>query len=348
MSGSPASASPDPRPGERVLLCGVNWIGDTIMSLPAIQAYRRRHPRVHLAVLVKPGLAPLWKLHAAPDELLTFEESPPGTFRAASMIRHWRFDRACVLPNSFRSALIPFLAGVPRRAGAAGHARAFLLTETVDTEGDAASHQALEYYRLLTPDAVPAEPERPALAISSELAVRADALLAAAKGPRVALLPGAARGPSKRWPAERFAAVGRRLAEKAGCGIVVLGSPSETDLAENVCRAVGPAAVNLGGRCSLGEWAAVLRSCRVAIANDSGGMHVAAAAGTPVVALYGLTDPRRTGPLGPARILQAGGQGARDIARRSAAAEKNLAAITAEQVYEAALELLRGKGETTN
>jgi heptosyltransferase-2 len=158
----------------------------------------------------------------------------------------------------------------------------------------------------------------------------------------VALLPGAARGPSKRWPAEAFAQVGRELGRRAGGGVLVLGGPGEEDLGRAVAEAAGPRAVNLCGRLSLGESVAVLARCALAVTNDSGGMHLAAAAGIRVVAVFGLTDPQRTGPLGDGhRIIRPEGvRGARDIGPDSAAAREALAGIRPERVTEAAVAVM--------
>ena len=167
MNGSPESASNDGLPGgSRVLIAGLNWIGDGVMSMPAIQAFRRRHPDIELHVLLKPALHPLWKLHAAPDRLINLEESPLGTFRTAARLRAERYARAYLLPNSFRSALIPFLAGIPERVGVSGHGRARLLTSVVRWAPDPVKrHQAWEYLRLMSPADMDKELEPPRVSV---------------------------------------------------------------------------------------------------------------------------------------------------------------------------------------
>jgi len=342
MPASPASVSSEAG-GAPVLVCGANWIGDSLMSMPALQALRRRQPGARLVLLVKPHLFALWRLHTAPDLLLPLRPGLAGALAAARAVRAVRAGRACVLPRSFRAALIPFLAGVPVREGLPGHGRDFLLTRIVRPElPPGRRHQACEYLQLLAPEAAAAEPERPRLAVPPEAVEAAHFWLAALPQPVVGLLPGAARGPAKRWPATAFVEVGRWLAREARCGVVVVGARREAGLCAGVARAIGPPALNLAGRTDLAEWAAVLQACAAVVCNDSGGMHLAAALGTPVVAIFGLTDPDRTGPLGRrGRILQASAVRARDIPRRSAEAQKVLERITPEAVYGAVQDVLQ-------
>ncbi len=346
MRASPASASAEPRAGPRVLVVGVNWLGDSVMAMPALQRWRGRHPAAELVLLVKPALRPLWALHAAPDAVWVCPPGPGGLWRAVRDARAAGFDAAYILPHSFRSALVPFLARVPRRIGPPGHGRDWMLTERRALPRDPARrHQAFESLAVLGEDG-PLEPPR--LRLAPGLQARAEALLGGPGPCRVALLPGAARGPAKRWPADRFAEVGRQLIARLKCHMVVLGSEPERPLADSVARAIGPEARSLAGRTSLPELAAVLARCVLAVANDSGGMHLAAAAGTPVAAVFGLTDPSRTGPLGAAvRVLQAGGPGRREVPRDSEEARARLLRVTPDDVVAASLELLgpaRGSG----
>lgn len=346
MTGSPASASTD-RPdgaGDRVVVCGVNWIGDTIMSLPALQAYRAAHPATHLALLVKPGMAGLWAMSPVPDDVLLLEEGGVGLLRTVSRLKAGRFDRAFVLPHSFRSALVPFLARVPDRRGMPGHGRDFMLTRVLPPRGgEGREHQAFEYLDLLAPDqGVPNQviPDPPALRPDDASMDRARALLAPATDVWIGFIPGAARGPSKQWPAAHFIELGRMLCEREGVRIAVMGAPNETLLCEEVATAVGDGAVSLAGRTDLPTWAAVLAGCNVVACNDSGGMHLAAAVGTPVVALYGITDPGKTGPLGPAQVIQHAERKARDVPRDSEEARLSLASILPKEVYDAVCEAL--------
>ena len=315
---------------ENILVVGVNWIGDSVMAMPALQAFRHRHPDARLTVLVKPAVADLWAMHAAPDAVWLLERGRTGLRATIRRIRDAGFQRAFILPNSFRSAWIPWRAGVPERHGAAGHWRRPLLTHVLRPEQlPDRRHQVFEYVRLLAPDLALADREPPRLTVPQELEQRAQELTAGCARPLVVFLPGAARGPSKQWPAEHFVALGRRLRQETGCGLLVLGTPGEGALCEAIAAGIGPETLNLAGRTSLKEWIGLLGVAEVVVANDSGGMHVAAALDRPLVALYGITDPAITGPLGTrVTVLQsATGPVSRDIPRDSEAARAALTAI---------------------
>jgi heptosyltransferase-2 len=334
--------TPTERSGPRFLVCGPNWIGDCIMAMPALQAFRRTVPEADITMLVKRPLEALWKMHAAPDRIEVFDESFAGARHAAALLKTRDFSRAYIFPNSFRSALIPFLARIPDRIGTAGHWRRGMMTQLVEFKRSSLRrHQAFEYFDIMGLET--AGFEVPQLAVPPEAVSAATVLLGDGPMPlRIGLFPGAARGPSKRWPPMHFARLGARFAKERGAGIVVFGAPSEQGLCDEVARDCGKETVNLAGRTSLPQLAAALKACDLVVCNDSGGMHLTAAVGTPVLAIYGLTDPSRTGPLGARRrIIKAEAPASRDIARTSEAAEKALAAIDPDRVFEAALECIQ-------
>ena len=334
-------------PDLATLIIGVNWLGDSLMTMPAIQVWRRAHPDARLVMLVKPKLKALWTLHPAVDEVW---ELPPGGRALAAMVRTARartFETAFVLPHSFRSALVPFLARVPRRIGPPGHGRDWMLTQVVPSRpGAEREHQCHEYMAIL---GVEGGNDAPCLRLTPELKAHARALLGASGTNRqspdwIAVMPGAAYGPAKRWPAERFATVGRLLKDRLKCNMVTLGSAEERSLCEAVARGAGPGSLNLAGQTTLPELSAVLAQCVLALANDSGGMHLATAMDIPVVAVFGITDPARTGPMGTAaRVLQDSTLRSRDIRRDAPEARASLLRITPEQVAEAAMELVDGR-----
>ncbi|MFO1520602.1 MAG: lipopolysaccharide heptosyltransferase II [Kiritimatiellia bacterium] len=320
-----------------------NWLGDIVMALPALQVWRGRNPDTRLAILARPALAGLWSLHEAVDEVIPFPAGAGGLLAAAGRLRG-RFGSALILPNSFRSALLPALAGIPARRGFAGQFRDLLLTERVARDLPAGvAHQSHEMALILCPDAAGGELPPPRLAVPPGEVEKVRALLPDPDRPRYGLIPGAARGPSKRWPAEHFAAVGRRLAQDRAATIVLLGTPGDVPVCEEVRAAIGPDCVSLAGRTSLAGFAAALSLMKGVVANDSGGMHLAAALGTPVAGIFGITDPARTGPLGPRSVvLQRSDLRSRDIARDSEAARQALLRIHPDEVAGALEKLATG------
>lgn len=342
------------RAARRILVVGVNWIGDCVMAMPALAGLRQACPDAHLALLVKKGLVPLWHLDPHIDSVGEFGVGWNGTWSTVRTVRKGAFDAALILPHSFRSALVPWLAGVRVRRGTPGHQRDWMLTECVSggTYADR-PHQAWEYMALtgVTGDILP---EPPYLTVPPDLLEKASTRMGGAAGsvsgpgavPRVGLFPGAARGPSKRWPEEHFVALGRELVQATGGKVLVLGGASEAELCGRVARAIGAAACSLGGQTSLPELVAILACCDVVVANDSGGMHLAAAAGARVVGIFGLTDPARTGPLGRCArvVVPEGVTGHRDIPRESAQAEAVLRGIAPATVLKVVMELMAGTG----
>ncbi len=329
MLGSIESVS---RP-EHLLIVGVNWIGDAVMSMPAIQAWRRAHPEAHLTVLVKKPLVPLWRMHAAPDAVNTYGDARSDLREAVRTIRRELPQRAVIFPNSFRSALPPFLARVPQRIARRGQWRRALLTDVLPPL-ESPVHQSLEYYDLLGMPRPPDGAEYPRLQVPVDAKKSAEQWLSGLARPLLGVMPGAARGPAKRWPVERYADLAQRWAHETGGSVVAMGAGSDSLAADSIVGAA-QRGLNLAGKTSLAEWAASVEECDAVVCNDSGGMHLAAAFGRPVVAVFGATDPRVTGPLGPrARVVQGEGPRARSISRSDEDAVKRLAAISSARVYE--------------
>ena len=354
----PSAMHPDPAtppapaaaPQRAVLLVSPNWLGDVVMALPAVRRWRRAHPADRLAVLAKPGVAPLWDWVEGVDEVLRLPPGTRPTFSTGRALRARGFAQALILPNSFRSALVPWLARIPQRRGTAFHARTLLVNDRVrfSAADRAALHQAREDFVLLCGD--PAgdtadtgfRPPRASAALRARLGLPAPG----AAAPLVGLVPGAARGPSKRWP--RFGEAARLVAAaRPDAFFAVFGGPGEAALCADVAAALGPAAADCAGRTSLPEFASLLASCDCVLCNDSGGMHLASAAGVPVVAVFGLTDPGKTGPIGPgAAVLRPeGSRAARAIARDDPAAVAALASIPAEAAASAVLRALGRAGK---
>lgn len=335
MVASSASASSK----RRVLVVSPGWVGDAVMALPALQLFRAQQPVTDITMLAKPGLLPFWELHTAPQHCLAVT----NTWLTTLALMRGGFAAAYLLPNSMRSALLPWLAAVPERMGLAGHWRSALLTQIVTPPNEEARrHQTWEYAAVLAPDAQ----ALPAPQLSIPAAIREAALkkITGLPRPLIGVMPGAARGPAKRWPAERFAETAKSLGAKLGGSVIIMGGPGDAEACAAVAVGVGPGALNLSGATTLGEWAALLAECALVLCNDSGGMHLAAAVGTPVVAVFGLTDPMRTGPLGgKVHIIQHSSVRGRIVPRASPEAAAALAAVSVEEVVAAAWELL-GKG----
>ncbi len=343
---TPPASPVDYGPGRarRVLVCGVNWLGDAILSMPAIQAFRWDHPEADVTLLTKPGLAPLWAMHDTPTRTLALPAEATALPALARTLRGMDLDTAYVLPHSFRAALPPFLAKIPRRIGLPGHfPRDFMLTEIrAPAGGPGRAHQVFEYLDLFYPGENRRTFIPPHLTVPPRLLEKMHGALDALPPPWIAFLPGAARGPAKQWPAEHFALAAAQLMAQTGGSIITLGTAAEAAVCQQVAAAAAPNGLNLAGQTSLEELAAFLALAAAVLCNDSGGMHLAAALGTPLVALFGITNPDQTGPLGKRiRILQRSDRRSRDVPRRSALAEKALRSLSVDEAVQAVLDLLR-------
>ncbi len=289
-----------------------NWLGDTMIALPALRALRERFPGGHLAVQIRANLAEILSGIPWIDEVLplTIRSGTPGIadrVRVAGELRRKRFGLAVVFPNSFDSALLPFLAGIPERLGYARDGRGPLLTVPVPATPEIRSmHQVRSYHALLRPLGIGGEPGPVELEVPESAAERAGALLAElpGEGPVIALAAGSAYGRAREWPEEHFAALARILAERHGARFVLVGAPREVEQCRKVVALAGglprgSAILITAGRTSPADLAALLARCDAFFGNDSGAMHVAAAVGIPTLAIFGSTNPVHTHPLGP-------------------------------------------------
>lgn len=318
----PPSSTLYPR---RLLVRGVNWLGDAVMTTPALLRLREALPATHIALLTHEKLAGLWAGHPAVNEVITFAPKE-GVFGTVRRLREADFDTALVLPNSIRTGLEVRLAGISRRIGYAGGWRNWLLTEAVpwraeavkmrkrtpeevrrlvasgDNAGSkagvppASSHHIFHYLHLAAALGAKAEPLAPLIAVTDDEVAVVKAKFKLPAGLLIGLNAGAEYGPAKRWPAERFLATAKELRARMDCSFVIFGGPADSALANEITAAPAVSVSNLAGRTSLRELCAALRACRVVLTNDTGPMHVAAAVGTRVVALFGSTSPELTGP----------------------------------------------------
>jgi len=272
------------------------------MALPVLRAIRRARPEDGLTVLAGRGAATLFRAEGSADAVL----ERTGLFADAGRLRAGRFAEAWLLPNSLRSALAPRLAGIPERIGYDTDRRKPLLTHALPpprrTERQLRDYDALLRSRGIEPDFEP-----PRLPVTAKALDRAASALEAAgvdrDEPLALLAPGAAFGWTKRWPAERYGALGDLLAARGLTCAVVIG-PGEEALGLSVAAAARSRLPVLGANLDPLELAALFSCARVVVSNDSGPMHLAAAVGVPVAAFFGPTDPGRTAPSGsPSKIL---------------------------------------------
>ena len=311
--------------------------------MPAIQALREHHAHAEITLLTKPSLAPLWAMHAVPNRILSLPPAGKSLRPILQELKNLKFEVSYILPHSFRAALPPFMARIPKRIGLPGHfPRDFLLTETRPPAlGPGRTHQVLEMLDLFFPGENCRTFTSPQLTVAPAILDRMRTKLSTLPRPWISILPGAARGPSKQWPVERYAETAATLVSRTGGSILALGTPSEQAVCQQVAAASAPNGLNLAGTTTLEELSAVLALSSVVLCNDSGGMHLAAALGTPLVALFGITNPEQTGPLGKSiRILQHSTLRTRDIPRHSPQAQKALLAISVDETTQAALSLL--------
>jgi heptosyltransferase-2 len=296
----------------RIVVRPPNWLGDAVLALPALAAIRRHFRDAHLTVAAAPGVAALFRegTDVAPDDVM---DLPTRTRAAVAALRDRQFDVGVLFPNSFRSAWQMWRAGIPARWGYATSARRVLLTTHCRPGRRRGRHQS-EYYRQLAIGlGVPCGDEAPRLAPSDASRQRADALLAGLAGARlVGMAPGAAYGEAKQWPPDRMAALARRLIEADAAAVVLVGAPHDREASraiESWLRTHAPhvarRVIDLTGRTSVGALIGLIARMAVFVSNDSGAMHVAAAVGRPIVAVFGPTDERRTGPLGAHAVLTA-------------------------------------------
>jgi len=291
----------------KLLVVAPSWIGDTILAQPLLSLIRARQPDARIEVLAADWCAPLLARMAEVDGVIS-NPFGHGEFRFGARHALGRrlasadFDLAYVLPNSWKSALVPWFAGIPRRIGYHGEARYGLLNDRRRLDKTALPLQVQRYAALAGP--LPAELPRPCLASSAEQQQAArDALGLPGDSPPVVFCPGAEYGPAKRWPARHFAALARQAASRAN-PVWIIGSAKDHPVGAEIEAQADGCAINLCGRSTLAQAIDLIASARSVVSNDSGLMHVAAALDRPLVALYGSSSPAFTPPLSPhAKIL---------------------------------------------
>lgn len=299
---------------KRILIRATNWVGDAVMTLPALEAVRDNFPSAEITVLAKPWVAPIYAHHPAVDQVFEFQKGE-GAFngwramaRSIGEIRRARFDLAILFQNAFEAALLSYLGRVGLRIGYRTDGRSLLLTHGIPRQKAVMECHQTEYYlSILRAMGWEAWNRDPRLFVSKDDMKAANRMLKS-EGIQeedflMGLSPGAIFGGAKRWPAKRFAEIGDRAAETWGAKILVFGSRSEADICGQVVEAMQRPALDLSGRTSLGVAMGLIRRCSFFVTNDSGLMHIAAALNVPTVAIFGPTDPVATGPRGPRTMI---------------------------------------------
>lgn len=295
------------RTGERLLIVGPSWVGDMVMAQSLFKLLRRIQPDVEITVLAPDWSLPLLERMPEVNHCI---KSPfgHGELKIAERFRFGRslrgcFDRAIVLPNSFKSALIPRFAGIPHRVGWRGEFRNLLLSDCRRLDQEALPLMVQRFVALGLPESTvpPDDMPLPRLNIDRESAQRTrDGFGLGGSGQFLVLCPGAEFGEAKRWPSGHYASLGRRLILQ-GWQVWIVGSARDASVAEEIRAALTGQeqehCFNLAGRTSLAEVTDIIAGATAVVSNDSGLMHIAAAVGSPLVALYGSTSPDFTPPL---------------------------------------------------
>ena len=297
----------------RIMIRATNWLGDAVMSLPALRAIRQAFSDAQISIVARPFILDLYRNQDLCDDLVPYDSK--GVHRAwrgreglAAELRSRRFDVALLLQNAFDAAWLAWRAGIPKRIGYARDGRSLLLTDAlaVPQPGEILPHEKFYYLELLKRAAwieryddvqhislhVPEADKHRALLTLLEAGSRPHAA-------RIAVAAGASYGSAKCWPAGRFARSLDDFLQHVDADVILFGTPQEAAVSAAIAGDLRRSAVDLTGKTSLAELPALLSLCHVFLGNDSGAMHVAASVGLPVVAIFGPTDPLGTAPVTP-------------------------------------------------
>src|SRR5215469_16016831 len=300
-----------------IMIRATNWVGDAIMALPALRAVRQKYPEAHIGIVARPYVAEIYRDQTVADELIPY--APVGAHRGWSGreklvadLRGKKFDVALLLQNAFDAAWLAWRARIPQRIGYARDARSFLLTKAIPVPkpGEIPAHEKFYYLELLCragwldqlPDVphikleVPGTARRQALETLLEAGSRSAAL-------RIAVGAGASYGSAKCWPPARFAQAINAFLSHRDADVILFGTPAELPVSAAIAANLRKPPIDLTGKTSIADLPALLSQCHLFLGNDSGAMHVAAAVGLPVVAIFGPTDPHGTSPVTPRATL---------------------------------------------
>jgi heptosyltransferase-2 len=295
----------------KILVRVPNWVGDAVMAIPAMETIRRARASDEICILARPAVAELFSGQPFTNRILRYDFRAShggwlGREKLVTELRKEKFEIAVLLQNAFEAAWLAWRAGIPERIGYARDARGPLLTKAirVPQDGEIPRHESHYYLELLrragwseTAPVVP--PIR--LVVADAASATAESVLRGAGARenswRCAIAPGASYGAAKCWPPERFALLADRLISECGADVIFFGTPGEKGIADRIRSNMKSPAISLVGETSMRDLAALFASCSAFIGNDSGAMHVAAAAGLPVIGIFGPTDPDGTAPV---------------------------------------------------
>jgi heptosyltransferase II len=288
----------------KILIRATNWVGDAIMALPALRAVRSRFLDAEVTILARPYVAAIYRDQQVCDNLMLVQDKR----ELLGELRAQKFDAALLLQNAFEAAWMAWRAGVPERIGYARDGRSLLLTKAlpVPKPGEIPAHEKYYYLELLRRAGwldslldesfiklnVPEENRQRATEFLRSNGVKPDTL-------RIAIGAGASYGSAKCWPPDRFAELANRLQTHGENDVILFGTSAEASVSSAIAAGMRRPPVDLTGKTSIADLPALLSQCHLFIGNDSGAMHVAAAVGLPVVAVFGPTDPFGTAPVTP-------------------------------------------------
>jgi heptosyltransferase II len=274
----------------RILIRSSNWLGDAVMSVPAVRAIKSGRPDVHVTIAAPDKIAPMWKLIPEVDAIIPLPEG--SLLPVVRLLRQQMpFDVAILFPNSLRVALESWLSGIPRRVGYRGHWRSWLMNQIVrePRKPGPPEHHSLRFLRIA----------RECGAETSNIEVPNPKQTSNIKHQTlIGLCPGAEYGPAKRWLPERFEEAAAKITAQSSAQWILFGTKKDAAIGEQIAAAIGEHCMNRIGQTTLDQLIDELRECSLLLTNDTGTMHLATLLGVPVVAVFGSTEPRLTGPLG--------------------------------------------------
>lgn len=297
----------------KILVRATNWVGDAIMALPALHAVRTRFPDAKISIVARPYVAEIYRDQGVADAFIAYDPKTlhrgwAGREKMAAELRAEKFEVALLLQNAFDAAWLAWRAGIPERIGYARDARSLLLTQAIPVprNGEIPAHEKFYYLELLRragwADALPDQPHIELRVPDAARRRAAENLLEAgsrSNALRIAIGAGASYGSAKCWLPERFAEWANRVQSRHDADVILFGTAGEMDVSAAITAGMKQKPVDLTGKTSIGELPALLSQCHLFLGNDSGAMHVAAAVGLPVVAVFGPTDPFGTAPVTP-------------------------------------------------